>query len=249
MMRCLSFISLSFPFHLFSAFASNLCAPHVVEDLQVKHVRRQASTPYAVTGVQMGQILPRLEIRNLETNFPDQFNVYLLGLQRLQQVNQTDMLSHFKLAGIHGVPVSPWNGVGGIPGSVNPGFCTHNSNIFLPWHRPYLALYEQVVVGQALAAANQFPAGPMRDRYLAAAATLRLPYWDWAIAPKPGQNSLPDSISQPTITVTYPNGTRTISNPLYSYSFHPVDPGLTYIPVGFHLSLLSFQYTNSNISL
>jgi tyrosinase len=230
-MRRLSFISLSYIFHFLCTSASTIPVPHVVENLINNLGARQANTPFAVTGVKMGQILPRLELRNLQANYPDQFNVYLLGLQRLQQVNQSDMLSHFKLAGIHGVPVGPWNGVGGIAGSVNPGFCTHNSNIFLPWHRPYLALYEQVVVGQALAAANQFPPGPMRDRYLSAAATLRLPYWDWAITPSPGQNSLPDCVTQPTIKITYPSGTQTIPNPLYAYNFHPVDPGLQYLPV------------------
>jgi len=157
--------------------------------------------------------------------------VYLLGLQRMQQVSQTDMLSYFKIAGIHGVPAASWNGVNGLSANPSPGYCTHVSNLFLPWHRPYLALYEQVLVGQAQAAANSFPPGPMRDRYLTAAAILRLPYWDWAITPKANQNSLPDSVTSPTIQITYPNGTRTVQNPLYSYSFHPVDPGLTWLPV------------------
>jgi tyrosinase len=188
-----------------------------------------------VIGVQTGQILLRLEIRDLQTNYPDQFNVYLLGLQRLQQVDQADMLSYFGLAAIHGVPARPWDGVGAVTGSTMPGFCTHNSNLFLPWHRPYLALYEQVLTSQALAAANEFPPGPLRDRYLGAAISLRLPYWDWAITPKLGQNSLPDCVTQPTIPIIYPNGRRIVPNPLYSYNFHPLESGMTYVPVSFDI--------------
>jgi tyrosinase len=66
---------------------------------------------------------------------------------------------------------------------------------------------------------------------LTAAASLRLPYWDWAVDPPNGQNAIPDSIAQPTIRVVTPNGTKTIENPLYSYKFHPIDPGMMYQPV------------------
>ena len=37
-------------------------------------------------------------------------------------------------------------GIGGAVMGIAPGsgggYCTHTSNLFLPWHRPYLALYE-----------------------------------------------------------------------------------------------------------
>ena len=74
--------------------------------------------------------------------------------------------------------------------------------------------------------ANQFPEGQLQDTYRAAASTLRIPYWDWAMAPPSGQNSLPDSVARPTITVTTPNGTQTIDNPLYAYTFNPMVPGI-----------------------
>jgi len=74
--------------------------------------------------------------------------------------------------------------------------------------------------------ANQFPEGELRDTYTAAASTLRIPYWDWAMNTPIGQNSLPDSVAQPTITVTTPNGTQTIDNPLYAYTFNPMEPGI-----------------------
>ena len=117
--------------------------------------RQNANTPYPVTGVQTGQILPRREIRDLQNNYPDQFNIMILAWQSLQAMDQSDFLSYFQIAGtypsarmtdltregIHGVPAVDWNGVHG-QATDNPGYCTHVSNIFLPWHRPYLALFE-----------------------------------------------------------------------------------------------------------
>lgn len=46
------------------------------------------------------------------------------------------------LAGIHGVPFVPWNGVQASPGANQSGYCPHSSVLFPTWHRPYLALYE-----------------------------------------------------------------------------------------------------------
>lgn len=50
----------------------------------------------------------------------------------------------------------------------------------------------------------------------------RHPYWDWAAEPPKGESVLPRSMTTPTLTVTMPNGTNTIANPLYAYKFHPV---------------------------
>jgi hypothetical protein len=51
---------------------------------------------------------------------------------------------------------------------------------------------------------------------------LRMPYWDWAMVPPTGQDVMPSSLQRPTIQVVMPNGTNIISNPLYSYRFHPL---------------------------
>ena len=132
-------------FSTFSVAAAPSPASHLVQNSLLK--RQDSNIPFPVTGVQIGQVLPRYEIRDLQNNYPDQFNVYLLGLQRLQQVDQSDFLSWFQISGIHGVPRTPWNGVAGVSGgNNNPGYCTHTSNLFLPWHRPYLALYEVCLV-------------------------------------------------------------------------------------------------------
>ena len=83
----------------------------------------------------------------------------------------------------------------------------------------------------ALDAANDFPDGPDKDRYVAAAQTLRTPYWDWAKNPPSGQHVVPDSLTATQVTVNTPSGQQTIDNPLYNYKFHPTDPGLYYQPV------------------
>jgi tyrosinase len=62
----------------------------------------------------------------------------------------------------------------------------------------------------------------MRTRYAQAAMSWRHPYWDWAAEPADGKSVLPTSMTSQTVTVTMPNGTSTIDNPLYAYLFHQV---------------------------
>lgn len=52
-------------------------------------------------------------------------------------------------------------------------------------------------------------------RYVAAAKTLRQPYWDWASNP-----SLPAAVMTETLTINGPQGQIVVRNPLYSYRFH-----------------------------
>jgi tyrosinase len=84
-------------------------------------------------------------------------------------------------------------------------------------HRSQQILYSHIV-----AVVNEFPAGPTRSRYALAAMSWRHPYWDWAAEPSDGNSVLPTSITSKTVTVTLPNGTSTIDNPLYAYRFHQV---------------------------
>jgi tyrosinase len=43
-------------------------------------------------------------------------------------------------------------------------------------------------------------------------------YWDWAL-----NADLPDVVSrQKQVTINTPQGSKTINNPLYSYTFHPM---------------------------
>lgn len=87
--------------------------------------------------------------------------------------------------------------------------------------------------------ATYYPAGPVRDRYVAAAKNFRIPYWDWAAVPAAGQSVLPQSVGgSPAVSVNGPSGTQTIANPLFSYLFKPLSTSdLPDMPV----SLFSFR--------
>lgn len=182
--------------------------------------RRQSET-VIVTGIKTFGIQPRLEIRQLQKN-ADQWNIFLLGMKRFQETDQSDMNSYYQIAGIHGRPYVPWDDSSPKPGLNSPGYCMHVLNLFLAWHRAYLALFEQTLYQHIIDAVNDFPAGTQRQRYATAALSWRFPYWDWAAAPSDGRGTYPVSLKTPTINVTMPNGTAEIPNPLFSYRFHPV---------------------------
>lgn len=78
---------------------------------------------------------------------------------------------------------------------------------------------------RAVEIANEFPEGESRQKYQDAASKLRLPFWDWAMdPPDKTEGSMPNSLRKPTVTVTFPNGTKAdIANPLYQYEFHPLN--------------------------
>ena len=77
---------------------SHRSLPHVAEDI-TKLTERQRPSTIPVTGVpSTSGIHPRLEIRQLQQN-SDQWNLYLLGLRKLQAVNQSDPLSYYQIAG------------------------------------------------------------------------------------------------------------------------------------------------------
>ncbi|GAB7347588.1 hypothetical protein MBLNU459_g4469t1 [Dothideomycetes sp. NU459] len=182
--------------------------------------RQTATIP--VTGVTGNGVQVRMELRTMQQQHPNMFNIYLLGLQHMMKnTANTDPLSYYQIAGIHGRPYVPWDGVGSGSG-YGGGYCTHTSNLFLPWHRPYLALYEQTLYSHMQTVVNTFPAGATRDKYASAAANFRLPYWDWAATPCSTCKPYPLLVSQYYISVTTPSGQQNILNPLYRYDFHPI---------------------------
>ncbi|KAF2259352.1 Di-copper centre-containing protein [Lojkania enalia] len=166
-----------------------------------------------------GSLPLRREIRDLQANYPDQWNLYLLGLADLQKKPATDLLSYYQLAGIHGQPYVPWNGVNGTTNSRFGGYCTHSSILFLTWHRPYLAVYEQALYASVQDVASSFQE-PLRSRYVAAAKDFRMPYWDWATRINRSTSAFPTAISSSTATIIDVDGaTKEIDNPLYSFRF------------------------------
>ncbi|KAK7533041.1 uncharacterized protein J3D65DRAFT_558533 [Phyllosticta citribraziliensis] len=193
--------------------------PHVPETLS----RRQVSGgTFAITGADSGSTELRLEIRDLQRS-KEQWSLYLLGLQKFQAMDQEDKLSWYSVMGIHGMPFKDWDGVPST-GYNKIGYCVHSSNIFMTWHRPYAALYEQLLWGHVQDVANALPESPDKAAWVQAAKTFRAPYLDWALLPPEGETNIPDFIVSPKINVTLPNGTQVIDNPLYQYRFHPLNP-------------------------
>ncbi|KAF9878953.1 hypothetical protein CkaCkLH20_03853 [Colletotrichum karsti] len=128
----------------------------------------------------------RMEVRDMIKDHPDQWNLFLLGLERFKSnaVPENMPLSYFELAAIHGLPYKKWpdedwNKM--VPVD-NPfqGFCTHSSILFLTWHRPYLAIFETELYKHVNFIANAYAEDERREDYLRAAKSFRLPYWDWA---------------------------------------------------------------------
>ena len=132
--------------------------------------KRQNSA--AVVGAS-GSTQPRLEIRQLEQD-ADQWNLFMLAMQDFQNTDHSSTTSWYQVAGIHGMPYVTWNNVqGSNPGS---GYCPHSSPLFICWHRPYVALWEQLMLDSAQNVVNQF-SGADKTRYQNALSTLRHPYW------------------------------------------------------------------------
>lgn len=126
--------------------------------------------------------------------------------------------------GIHGAPFIQWDKVTGDKSQGMMGYCPHASNLFGTWHRPYLALFEQILHDRAVDIANEYPEGEARDNAMKIAHKVRLPYWDWAMDPPDTKEGvIPYSLRRPTATVICPNGTKyEIANPLRRYDFHPL---------------------------
>jgi len=176
----------------------------------------------AITGLQSSGTHQRLEIRQLQHDTP-QWNLYLLALNRFHDMSPADKSSYYQVAGIHGRPFIPWDGADFAPGQEG-GYCTHEIILFPTWHRPYLALYEQIIYGIVQQIANEQKKDKMT--YVAAAKTFRIPYWDWAAPAQ--EHAVYPSVFQGIwdgttswLDISMPTGTQRIRNPLYSYTFHP----------------------------
>ncbi|KAG8527171.1 uncharacterized protein KY384_008601 [Bacidia gigantensis] len=172
---------------------------------------------YAITGASgavdtsTGERPARQEFR-LFTVSGAAFDLYILALQQLTQEEQNFQLSFFQVSGIHDRPYIPWDGVNG---QYEAGYCTHSSILFPSWHRPYLALFEQLLWNNAQNIAATYPSS-LRAQYQSAAQSLRIPFYDWAL-----NSTMPDQTNEPMILINTPDGLRNIKNPLYDYTFHP----------------------------
>ncbi|KAG8922053.1 hypothetical protein FRC02_012164, partial [Tulasnella sp. 418] len=156
---------------------------------------------------------PRLDIRDLIKN-TKQFALYVQALTAMMQTSQDDILSWFAISGIHGLPATAWNGAKPPSGR---WYCHHGVLTFPTWHRPYTALYEQVLQGHAVRIADTYTT-PDKQEWLQAAIDLRAPYWDWASEAVPP----PEVIELQQLNIILPDGTEgPIDNPLLTYRFNP----------------------------
>ncbi|KAH9989732.1 tyrosinase [Russula compacta] len=163
----------------------------------------------------------RLEINDLvKPENHDLFSLYIQALTVLYSTPQSDSVSHFSIGAIHGLPYQQWESAGGTdpdPGSEWGGYCTHGTVLFPTWHRPYIALYEQILQQNALEIAKGYQD---QDRWLTAARNLRAPFWDWATNSVPP----PEVVSVDPIKITTPQGEEFVPNPLIKYTFNPIPP-------------------------
>ena len=91
---------------------------------------------------------------------------------------------------------------------------------FPTWHRPYVALYEQLLASYFPTIINTYnQQNPTIGAQLAASSQLwRLPYWDWA-----DDYHIPQEWSLDTIQIRLTDGTvGSVQNPFYQYTFNPV---------------------------
>ncbi|KAI0322394.1 tyrosinase [Amylostereum chailletii] len=189
--------------------------------LAYTHIMSRFVVKGASGGQTQGADAPnRLEINDL-VKIEDQFSLYIQALTQMFKDDQKDLISFFQIGGIHGLPYVQWDGSGGKEPIEDAwgGYCTHGSMLFPTWHRPYVALFEQVLQQHAISIANTYTAD--KARWTKAAANLRAPYWDWAA------NSVPPAevISLKNVDIIGSNGHKTsVANPLFQYTFHPVDP-------------------------
>ncbi|TVY85032.1 Polyphenol oxidase [Lachnellula suecica] len=221
--------------------------------LPILDLQRDTEAYYAIIGVQTGRDSDtgyrpaRLEIDDLQKDVVA-FSLYIQALQAFADADNSDPLSYFQVAGIHGRPYIPWNNFNQVAGagpgtSAFGGYCIHNSIVFPVWHRPYVALFEQVIAMHAQAIAKTYT-GPQATIFQSAADTLRVPYWDWA-----ANSQMPAVVSQQTVHITTPNGDQEVSNPLYSYKFkQALDPNL-FPGGGLADSMQTFRSDNANAAL
>lgn len=99
---------------------------------------------------------------------------------------------------------------------------------FPTWHRPYVALYEQTIVQQFDKIFAQY-SGPVKERLQNAAATWRLPYWEWAT----DEPTIPVEFTTESIQILDtkdPSGSKLVPlnpNPFAFYKFNPIDPSFS----------------------
>ncbi|KAF2210376.1 hypothetical protein CERZMDRAFT_69382 [Cercospora zeae-maydis SCOH1-5] len=210
---------------------------------------RQDNLVRLVGGVASQNVRPRLEVRQLRNQQPDQWTIFLVALNRWMTTpkEQSGDRSFFNIASIHGVPRQNYANVGQCSSCQGAdGYCTHDSILFPGWHRAYMALFEQEFLKVAKAVANEYPAAT-RQRYTDAANDLRFPFFDWAARAPNNGPTLPDIVTASSVTVQGPGGQQTFRNPLYGYVFlNGEQRGLVYSTLNSWPKTFRYPTSNAN---
>ncbi|KAG8423585.1 hypothetical protein J3458_000472 [Metarhizium acridum] len=179
-----------------------------------------SSAQFPVTGAPAaanGNVPLRRNVNDLYSEGGPQWDLYIRALASLQSMNASDPLGYFQISGIHGLPFIEWNRGGARNNDGWGGYCPHGEALFLPWHRPFVLLFEQLLVEHAVGIASQYPAR-YRGQYMAAANNLRSPYWDWS-----ADSNVPPCTVPERVSVNIPNGQNLrrieIRNPLSTYKY------------------------------
>ena len=90
-----------------------------------------------------------------------------------------------------------------------------HSHIYAVENTDQLCAQQERIWTHAQAIATTYPP-ENRATYIAAAETLRAPFWDWAFEAK-----LPLCMTTPMITINTPTGSKNMTNPLFSHNFRP----------------------------
>lgn len=163
---------------------------------------------------------PRLEIYDLKNNYPLVYSMFVQGLAQFMSMYYKEKYSFHNIAALHGMPFGvdseTMNTECENPQYCQFGYAAHHTPAFLPWHRAYLALYEQEIRKHAVEAASSLP-----QRYKDAAQRVRLPYWDWARYPEQGETVFPTFFTTDNIDITMPDpdspDDESKDNPNFSY--------------------------------
>ncbi|CAG8468901.1 6113_t:CDS:2 [Dentiscutata erythropus] len=194
------------------------------------HVR-SVVTSEPVIAETFPDLYPRLDILDFYGNetYRPQFDLFIQSYQSFYDHTYEDMRSYYQVSGIHGLPYTPYDGVTGGEHEYNNqsewekgrwgGYCHHGDVLFGPWHRPYMLLFESLLVKEAKRIALQYPDNE-KEKYVEAAKQLRHPYWDWA--DEETLKGVPELFLTSEIEINTPQGKKKVKNPLQSYTL-PVD--------------------------
>jgi tyrosinase len=150
-------------------------------------------------------------------------DLFLHGFATLKRKHYEDPRSFYQIAGIHGLPWEPYDGITGNTKQKFSGYCEHGSILFPTWHRPYMLLLEQEIISCALEFIDDYQtrdgAEPLtndqKEFYKKLAKDIRLPYWDWTDSYSQC-SGLPACLTDDHLAVVYPQK-NSIPNPLRCY--------------------------------